>query len=584
MKKYFALVKLFFTQQYKMRSAVGSKDKKHIGWIFTVVVIILGLLPFAISVAVAMFYMGQISQGNEYVNAFLILMCQGLVLMFGVHAIISNVFIVGDAERLGYLPVRSLTVFLAKFTVTYLNEVITTAVTLCFIVLPFGIGASASAAFYCTLPFALLLIPVLPLFVGTVVAMPLSALMAAVGKNGTLKTVVRVLMYLAVMALYMYVMYNFGFFSGSENNILDNPQEYIAEMIDGFINRLQGIVVYVHSDYMLSCAMLSGSFGGRIGSIAASIGENLLMLAIVMVMALPFYNTIVRQSLESGGIARRKSKNAVANSQSLKLRNKGSLLQLIITDFKRTVRDGQLGFQSFAGLVMLPVTIVIFYFMLGQASDGDASFLEVMSISPMYQIIAPLVVLGYTGMLSVITNVWGLYPITRENTSFYLLKSLPVSFNKILLAKVILATAVMSVCDFITCLLIVLLLGIKWYYGIAIFVTMALIGFGAMCITTLLDLKSPKFRWANFNQGLNNAKNHWYAILISMLLDLAIALASTPFLIWCYATSNAQDVAPMWYIPFLMWLLLLVISFAFAMVAYKVMARKASGYFNRIET
>lgn len=584
MTKYFALVKLLFTQQYKTRDALGGKNKKKRGgWIITIILLALCFLPFIAGIIVAMYYMGQMSHGNVYVGTFLMLICQGLVMMFGVHSVISNVFVVKDADKLEYLPIRNITVFLAKFTVTYINEIITTAITVCVVLLPFGIGAGASAAFYAALPFALLFIPVLPLFVGTIIAMPLSALIAAINKNGVLKTVLRVLVYVAVMALYMFVMYKFGFLTGAEDgNILDDPQGYISEMIEGFIERLQNAVVYFNADYMLSQAMFAQSFGNWIGYFAASLGENALMLALIGLISAPFYRWIALRSLEEGGSARRKSA-----ARSVQFKKKGLLRQLAVADAKRIVRDGQMGFQSFAGIIVIPFILVIFYFMMGRSIDGDASFLEIMSISPLYQIVAPLVILGYIGMLGITTNVLGAYPISRENNAFYILKTLPISFGKILLAKVILATAVMSVCDFVTCVLIVALLKIKWYYGIAIFATMVFIGFGAMSITTLLDLKSPRFgSFGNTARSLHNAKNSWLAMLIGWLCSIAVAVIAVPFSLWYYAAmqkTDAQSIASIWYIPFVMWMLILACAFVFALVAYKIMTNKAARYFERIE-
>ena len=147
MKKYLSLVKLLFVQQYKSRAS-SERDgrKRRVGTAVLYVILALCFLPIALSVAVAIYYMGKVSGGDPYICMFLTLMCQGLVFMFGVHAIMSNVFIVKDADKLLYLPVRAPVIFLAKLTVAYLNELITTFVTVLVILLPFGIGAHIGAA------------------------------------------------------------------------------------------------------------------------------------------------------------------------------------------------------------------------------------------------------------------------------------------------------------------------------------------------------------------------------------------------------------------------------------------------------
>ena len=575
MKKYLSLVKLLFVQQFKSRDAVnkGTSKKKRAGTVALIVILVLCFAPMLSSVAVAMYFMGKLSGGNVYIGTFLTLVCQGLVLMFGVHTIISNVFTVKDADKLLYLPVRAHTIFLAKLTVAYINELITTAVSLLVVLLPFGIGLNATVTYYLMLLVALAVIPMLPMLVGCIVSMPLSALIAVIGKNSAIRTVFRIVIYVLIMGVYMYVMYSFGFMTGSENgNILDNPEAYIQSTIDGFINRLRPIMPYFHPNYMLITAMLATSATGWLVGFAVTIAEHVALLGVVFVISLPFYRKLLTLSVEEGGGSVKK-----ANKEQYKLGNKGVVQQLMLTDFKRTSRDGQMGFQSFAGIVMMPIVVVLLYFFMGLSDEGDTSFLQLMTVSPLYQVIAPLVVLVYMTFIGLGTNVLGLYPISRENKSAYMLKSLPVPFNKVLLAKVLLATAVMLVSDFVTCVLIVALLGIKWYLGIAILLTMSLAGFGSMCITTLLDLKDPRFGWSNFSQSLKNAKNSWIAMLIGLLIGLCTALISVAFIVWYSLVPSA------WYAILIMWLLIFGAMFAFAAVSYKIMVGKATKYFEQIE-
>ena len=574
MKKFFALVKLLFTQQYKVRPKSDDKGgkKKRVGTIIALIVLALCFLPLLSSVAVGVYYLGMLSEGNVYVAGFLTLLCQGLVLMFGLHAIISNVFVLKDADKLLYLPVRSHTIFMAKLTVAYLNEVITTAVTALVILLPFGIGAGASVGYYLMLLVAVATIPILPLFVGCLVSMPLSALIAKLSKSSAVKTVLRIVLYALIMAVYMYVMYGFGFFTStpSGDNIIDDPELFIKNIMDDFVKQLE-FVKYLHPNFMLVSSMLAPTFLTWLGYFAAALGECIALFAIITLISLPFYHWIISVSTEGDGGFRRKG-----HKEQFKASNMGVVKELMLTDLRRVARDGQLGFQSFAGIVMLPITVVLFYFLMGQSTGEDAAFLSVMALDPMYQVIAPLVIMAYMTLLGMGTNVLGLYPISRENNTVYMLKSLPVPFDKILLAKVLFATAVMLICDFLTCLLIVILFGVKWYYGIAMLISMALLCFGAMCVTTLLDLKDPKLGWTNFNQSLKNAKNSWIAMLIGLLATLAVAFVSAWFVLW-------YNYTPMWYVSLLMWLFLFGLSAGFAAVSYKILVGKSQRYFEQIE-
>lgn len=572
MKKFLSLVRLLFVQQYKARpGTVGNGKKRRVGTAVVYVILAVCFLPLLSSIAVSMYYMGQISQGNVYVGTFLTLMCQGLVLMFGVHTIISNVFVVRDADKLLYLPIRPHTIFLAKLTVAYINEVITTAVTILVVLLPFGIGAGAGFSYYVMMLFALLLIPMLPLLLGSLIAMPFSALIARIGKNSAVRTVLRIVIYVAIMAIYICAIQSLGRAGSQNGNLLDNPEIFIEDVIGDFVDKLSLVMPYFHPNYMLMSSMVATTFAGWLVGFVAALGENIALLALVLLVSLPFYRKMLTFSLEEGSGGTRK-----VNKEQYRIKNKGVVKELMLTDLKRTLRDGQLGFQSFAGIVMMPLIVVILYFFMGM-SDGDStSALKLMSEYPLYQVIAPLVILAYMMFIGLGTNVLGIYPISRENKSAYMLKSLPVAFSKILLAKVLLATAVMVISDFLTCVLIVALLGVSWYYGIALLVTLALVGFGSMCITTLVDLKNPRLGWSNFSQSLKNAKNSWIAMLIGVISVVAIATVSVIFVVW-YVLTEA------WYVVLMMWLLIFGIATAFATVSYRIMTRKATKYFENIE-
>lgn len=317
--------------------------------------------------------------------------------------------------------------------------------------------------------------------------------------------------------------------------------------------------------------MTGATFGAVALNLLITLSENALLFAIVLLMAVPFYNWMLTTSVE-GGTHRKKAVKA----DSLQVKNEGVIKELIFTDIKRVTRDSQMGFQCILSLIMLPLMVVVFYFAFSMGSGEDAGTLDILRNEPLFQVIAPIAFLGYMSLLGMTSNVLGIYPISRENKSIYIIKSLPISFNKYLLAKVILATSAMLISDTVMCVLVVALFGIKWYYGLLMLVTMALMGFGAMCITTLLDLKSPKLGWTNFNQSLKNAKNSWFAMLIGLICMVAFVTVSVLFIVGYSLTGG-------WYMLLIMWILIVGLAAGFAAVSYKIMTDKAQKYFNNIE-
>ncbi len=567
MKKYLSLLKLLLIQQYRAKPTENSKKKRG-GTVALIIVLGICFLPMLIGIAIFAYTLGQVCGMDLSVLTLLITVCQGLVLIFGTMSLISNVFNNKDADRLLCLPISPVTVFLAKFTVVYISEAITTAATILFLLVPFGVGAGASAGFYLTLPFVLVLLPILPLLVGCLLAMPFSALISKISKNSVVRTVLQVLFFVVFFAAYVLI------FTALQSEGGGAEFGSTEEMITAMLAQLQLLgqkFNVLHCNAMLSAALIASSFGNYLVALVVSVAENAALLAVVALVSWPFYKWILSSSLETTGAKRRKAKG-----EQLVVSNRGVVKELVVCDLKRTLRNSQLGFQSFAGLIMMPLMIVIFYFAFN-AGEGDGyDLLGVLQGNLIYQVVAPLVIVAYMSMLGIGSNVLGMYPISRENNSLYLLKTLPVDFSKILLSKVILSTALMLVVDFLTILLSVLLFGLQWYFGIAMLVSMLLLGFGGMCITTLVDLKSPKLGWTNFNQSLKNAKNAWIAMLVGFIIFIALAALSAGFIVWFVGTASIWAIV-------LMWIVLLAACFVFAALSYKAMNAKAHGYFARIE-
>lgn len=563
MKKFITLVKLLFSQQFKANAS--ADNKKRGGTIVAFVILGICFAPMLVGVAITMFALGQLAGADQGIVAMLILFCQSLVLLFGLPSLISGVFMPKDADKLLYLPIKPSTIFSAKLTVAYLNEVITTAVTILFLLLPYGVGANVGVGYYLMLVPALLLIPLLPILIGTIVAMPIAILLSKIGKNGLGKTLVTVLFFVMCMALYMLIMIGLTKLeSTSPDGELTTEQ--LLVLIQGVIDQLSAKMVYVHTNYVLAGSLVATDFVGWIVSFLLTLIEFAVLGTLTILVGKPFYRYMIANQIESGGSSGKKAK-LTYNAKPTSV-----LKQLIVTDLKRTLRDSQLGFQSFAGIVLMPLLVIVF----GISINTDLGEGVYIFADPIYQLIAPVACVAYFTLLGCCTNVLGLYPITRENKSFYVLKTLPISFNKILVAKVILSTLLMVVVSLLTTIVTVIAMHVTWYYAIGMMIVLTLVGFGSQCITTHIDLKDPKFGWSNFQQSLKNSKNTWIATLIGFIAMLVIGLIAGGF-IALYIVTQWQFSAV------LMWIVLTLASGLFAFVAYKVMANNSQKLFDSIE-
>lgn len=562
MKSFFALVKLLFTQQFRSTSA---DKKKRTGTIIAFVVLGLCFAPMLVSLVVAIYSLGTIIGGNQGLVALLILVCQSLVLVLGLPSLIVGVFIPRDAEKLLYLPVKSSTIFLAKLTVAYINEVITTVVTILLLLVPYGIGANMTVGYYLMLLPSLLLIPMLPILLGTAIAMPFALILSKVGKTGLGKTITSIVFFVAFMAIYMTIMFGLMDLEASMPDGEITPEQLVA-MIQGMVTQLSSKMVYVHPNYVLAGSITATGFVSWVTNFLLTLVEFGALATLCILIAQPFYKHMLAGEIEGGGSSGKKAKLTYDTKPT------SIVKQLVLTDFKRTLRDSQMGFQSFVGIIMLPLLVVVFGTTLTETPMGETNFFS----DPLYQLIAPVVLVAYFGLLGGGTNVLGLYPITRENNSFYILKSLPISFEKILMSKVLLSSIVMVAVYLLTTVIAVFTMKIWWYIAIGMMLVLTLTGFGTQCLTTRLDLKEPKFGWSNFNQSLKNSKNSWMAMLIGFIVIIVIGAIVTGFMLLYLATQSEV-------IILLMWLALTLASSLYAFVAYKILLSNSQKLFERIE-
>lgn len=570
MTKFFSLVGLMFKQQFRTKPTESGKKSKA-GTIILFVVLAIVFVPVAIYIFIGCLGLGKYVSANLPQDTYagivgtLLLGVQGVTLLFGFHGVLVNVFNCKDADKLLYLPIKGTTVFWAKFFVAYVNEAVAGALLLFVTVLPFGIGMGGGIGYYLTLLVALLLVPLLPMLVSTLLAMPLSMLSAKIGKNGAVKTVFNVLLYLAVMALYIWLMQQFGYGGNGDENITD--EEALKKIVAMIVDHISAAIVYVHPDYMMAKTFVATDVSG-LGSFALSLAEFAALFALLALISKAFYGKMLTLTVEGGGSTIQKSK------KSLQIDKKsGVISQLIASDFKRVVRDPQMGFQAFAGMLIAPLIVVIFAIGFSTGNDIGVSLGEFIKQNGM---IVGMSLMIYLTLLTAGTNVLGLFPMSRENKSLYLLKTLPIPFEKVLLAKVLLATLVALVTDFITAILVVFVAGFNPLSALLLMLGLLAYGFGNMCLTTRMDLKSPKIGWSNFQTSLKNSKNSWIAMLLGLLSGVIVCVTSMGFLLW-HSVSGAR------YIEWLMWIAIDLVGALYAYFGYRIMRNSAEKLFEKIE-
>lgn len=574
MKNYLALLKILFIQQFRSKPTENNTKKKgHGGKIALIILMIVGFGPLLVMVGACFSMLGSLCAGrdNTGIVAFVILICQGLVVMLGLPSLMTNIFTPRDGDKLLFLPIKTSTIFSAKLSLVYLNEVITSLIVVLVALIPFGAFSGAGAMYYINILFLIILMPVLPLIVGCIVAIPMSAILRKIGKNGVLRVIFQILIFAGIMTLYVLLI------SSLSAGLAGVPEEGVGEdealrlMLEQFLSFVDSIgetMKWILPNYLIALAMTSLSVGSSLLNLGAGILVNAVLFGIVILIAIPVYRKTMSDQLEGGGV----SKKSAVVQYDYRGTKRGLIASLMLTDFKRVMRDSNLGFQMLLSIIMMPLMVVIMGMSFSMGSEGEVDILK----EPMALFIVPLVLLGYMSMLGSTANTMGLYPISRENKSFYMLKVMPIPVHKMLLAKVLLATILLIVANAACAIAGVLIFNIRWYSALFMFVAMSLFQFGAMCITMYFDLKKPVLNWVSFNQSLKNAKNGFIALLIGFLTLLVVAGVGIPFGLWYFNDMQAWK-------EILAWLVLIGIGIGYSAITFNFLKTKAVDAFNRIE-
>lgn len=540
------------TKQKRKRRAVST------GLVY--ILIVVGFSPLLALIGYTIYSLGALRLGMYAETvAFLILVCQGVVLLFSFQSILRNVFMCADGHRLLCLPLTSATIFAAKLFVAYLFETITSVVMAVALLVPFGIGAGFSLSYFLMLLPVTVLLPVLPMFIGILLCIPLSMLLNRLKNHNVLRLVFQVLFFLAAMALYMVFLNSMYKFDGSGNGDINA----LVVLLRSLLENISGVVKYVYPVYWMGVTMTSAVWSDVLLGFLGALVCAAVMFLLAVLCALPMYKrNLVGQNEGSSG----------ARKKSVQFKQRGIVAELAVTDAKRMFRDKQFGLPALLGIVMLPIISVFMFVGFNAGSEGGGA----LNSFPIYQLIAPLALFAYMLLIGMSANPIVMYPISRENRAFYLLKTYPIGLSYIFKAKLLLGSLSILAGYLLTGILSGILFDIDWIYVVFMTVSMSLYAFAQMCIVTIFDLKNPKLNWTNFNQSLKNSRTVWQSMLVSLVVILVIAGIGVAFGFW-YLYSGMD------YIITVMWIAVIVLGVAFSAVSYKLLISMGKKLFARIE-
>ena len=530
MKRFSALVKLNL-KYYVLPSFEGKKSKAR--FVGVIALMCVAFLAPLVLICMTLWFAAQtmlaMGMGAEMLAA-VFTMAQIMVLMLSAFTYINSMFFAKDNEIVLNMPLRGAEIFSAKLIATYLNELVISAlVTIPIAVITAasgiqaGYGSMFGAGYWILIPFAIALLPVMPLLLLSIVSFPIALLVQKASKYPVLSAVLQAVLLLAFISLCYLLGYGGGYTMSSDETQVDT----------GMFQSLGGISFYTR---FLAKAMLGSSAAGNF---FAFLGITVAMAAVAIGLSVLLYRRAIAMSVEGGA----NTKHKVKTDEHV---NKGTFRALVTAHAKTLLRTPDVLVNLILTMAMPALIAVIMGFVMPTgaeiaAEDPDAAM-------PYFGYFAVGLVGWITMFTSPISNIGASFAFSLDKDNIAVLKSLPVTGKEVFKSKLIVSDAVslLSAIAVTTALIATADIPVWGCFIFMISLTVYLISCNAFTMSR--DVANPHFNWMNVKE-LTKASNS-ATQFIMMGVGLAFGLvAAMPM----FAVAFAGAALPGWAVHLIAW-------------------------------
>lgn len=530
MKRFSALVKLNL-KYYVLPSFEGKKSKAR--FVGVIALMCVAFLAPLVLICMTLWFAAQtmlaMGMGAEMLAA-VFTMAQIMVLMLSAFTYINSMFFAKDNELVLNMPLRGVEIFSAKLIATYLNELVISAlVTIPIAVITAasgiqaGYGSMFGAGYWILIPFAIALLPVMPLLLLSIVSFPIALLVQKASKYPVLSAVLQAVLLMAFISLCYLLGYGGGYAMSSDETQVDT----------GMFQSLGGISFYTR---FLAKAMLGSSAAGNF---FAFLGITVAMAAVAIGLSVLLYRRAIAMSVEGGANTKRK----VKTDEHV---NKGTFRALVAAQVKTLSRTPDILVNLILTMAMPALIAVIMGFVMPSgaeiaAEDPDAAM-------PYFGYFAVGLVVWITMFTSPLSNIGASFAFSLDKDNIAVLKSLPVTGKEVFKSKLIVSDAV-SLISVVAVTVVLAFTADIPFWGYVLFpllVGVYLISCNAFTMSR--DVADPHFNWMNVKE-LTKASNSTTQFIM-MGVGLAFGLvAAMPM----FAVAFAGAALPGWAVQLIVW-------------------------------
>ncbi len=482
--------------------------------------------------------------------ALAILMGMMMTVAFGFFYIISSLYMGKDASFLASLPVSSRTVFSAKLTEIWLGETGIMALTFVPACVLYGMRMSPDALFYVRALVVLLLSPVIPMLLVTLLSTVLMRLSSLLRHRDAIVMAGSLLMIGAAV-----------YFQMQMTNIIpeDASQEYVIQLLENN-KELLNMATSAFPPAQWAARALVGEWRMLALLLAAVAGCTVL---IVFVLGGAYQKLSLLQG-ETYAENRKVRKGDKAYAE------RKPLSALYWREWREILRSPSYAINSL-GSIAMPIIFAII-FSSNAMRTGDMAEFGGMLTSLREQV--PDVLLT-GGLAAIFCLCGGMNPavataVSREGKRHMLIRMLPVAPRVHLTAKLAQGFVISAVSCAFCCGLISALIPSVLPQALAALLISLPVCFVICALSLIVDVARPRFNWNTETEAIKQNTNVLFGMLIS--LAVLVLLAGVSYL--CYALALPDALLAALYVA---------LPVALSIVCWKLLTGKVSALYGEIE-
>ncbi len=448
-----------------------------------------------------------------------------IVFFFGILYVMSVFYFSSDVEKLLHLPIRAEHIIAAKFLVSLIYEYLFLGIIIAPALTVYGIRSQAPIVYYPLMIAVFLLLPIIPLAIASVLVMAIMRF-TTFARNKD-----RFNMVSMMLALGLSMAFVFGMQSMTSMNPLD-----LAALLTASADRLAAITASAFPGTAFAAAALGGAgTGSGLLNLLLLLASSAVASAIVLLVGRAFYfKGVIGISAVSS--ARRKLTSAELDRAG---KSSSAFISYMAKDIRILFRT-PIYFANCVLMNFLWPVFILLPFLSGE---------EALSIGTLRQFLHPMLFEGDRPALSLslaiafagaalLSSINGIAAsaLSREGRLLYIMKMIPMSYNRQIMAKVSVGVIFSAIgCLMILPFLIYFLLPPLWYL-----VLLAAILPAALLLPNLsgilFDLLWPKLHWDNEAIAVKRNLNVVFGMLAAALLAGLVVVPVIAFDLGFFAT------------------------------------------------